>query len=312
MKSAGIHHVTAIAGHAARNLDFYSRVLGLRLVKKTVNFDDPSAYHLYFGNQAGAPGTIVTFFPIEHAAPGRVGVGEVEEIMLAAPAASLGYWSHRLVEKGVEHSGIEKRFSQSVLPFRDADGMRLSFVGAAPPASPEENTAVPSSGEVPAEHAIRGVHGVSLLLEAAEPTAAILTDVFGFAKGGEEGSRQRYTSGAAIGGIVDLHAVGGFLKPRPGRGSVHHLAFRATDDAAQEAMAQKLASDHGRAVTEQKDRKYFRSVYFREPGHVLFEIATDGPGFAVDEAEAALGTGLMLPDQFEALRHRIEATLPEL
>lgn len=310
MKSAGIHHVTAIAGSAARNLDFYTRVLGLRLVKKTVNFDDPSAYHLYFGDAEGSPGTIVTFFPFEHAAAGRVGVGEVEEIMLAVPAASLGFWSHRLVEKGVEHSSIEKRFGESVLPFKDPDGMRLSFVGV-----PVATAATPDgSGDaaVPAEHAIRGVHGVSLLLEEAEPTAAILSGVFGFEKTGEEGSRQRYSSGATIGGIVDVHAVGGFLKPRPGRGSVHHLAFRAADDADQAAMAKALTDDHGREVTEQKDRKYFRSVYFREPGYVLFEIATDAPGFAVDEAPEALGTGLMLPDEYEQLRPRIEATLPEL
>ena len=308
MKSAGIHHVTAIAGPAVRNLDFYTRVLGLRLVKKTVNFDDPSAYHLYFGDAAGSPGTIVTFFPLEHAAPGRVGVGEVEEIMLAVPAGALGFWSHRLIEKGVEHSGIEKRFGESVLPFKDPDGMRLSFVGAA-----GAGPAAEARGEaIPAEHAIRGVYGVSLLIEEAGPTAAILTDVFGFEKIGEEGSRHRHASGAAIGGIVDLHAVGGFLKPRPGRGSVHHLAFRAEDDAEQAAMAAALVAGHGREVTEQKDRTYFRSVYFREPGHVLFEIATDGPGFAVDEAPDALGTDLMLPDQYEPMRKRIEATLTKL
>ncbi|NDW07426.1 ring-cleaving dioxygenase [Jiella pacifica] len=309
MKSAGIHHVTAIAGPAVRNLDFYTRVLGLRLVKKTVNFDDPTAYHLYFGDEAGTPGTIVTFFPLEHAAQGRVGVGEVEEIMLAVPAASLGFWSHRLIEKGVDHSGIEKRFGASVLPFKDPDGMRLSFVGTAAGASAEGQ----APGEaIPAEHAIRGIHGVSLLIEEEAPTAAILFDVFGFDKIGEEGSRHRYVSGAAIGGIVDLHAVGGFLKPRPGRGSVHHLAFRARDDAEQAAMVEKLTEAYGREVTEVKDRKYFRSVYFREPGHVLFEIATDVPGFAVDEAPEALGTGLMLPDQYEPLRKRIEATLTKL
>ncbi|MBO0906228.1 ring-cleaving dioxygenase [Jiella sonneratiae] len=310
MKSAGIHHVTAIAGPAARCLDFYVRVLGLRLVKKTVNFDDPTAYHLYFGDDAGRPGTIVTFFPLEHAARGRVGVGEVEEIMLEVPAGSLGFWSHRLIEKGVEHSGIEKRFGESVLPFKDPDGLRLSFVGVADPAPVANEPSV--VGTVPAEHAIRGIHGVSLLVEEAGPTEAILADVFGFERGTEEGSRRRFSSGAAIGGIVDVHAVGGFLKPRPGRGSVHHLAFRAEDDAAQAAMVERLASAHGSDVTEQKDRKYFRSVYFREPGHVLFEIATDAPGFAVDEAPEALGSGLMLPDRYESLRQRIEATLPEL
>ena len=309
MTSAGIHHVTAIAGPAARNLDFYTRVLGLTLVKKTVNFDDPSAYHLYFGDAAGAPGTIVTFFPFEHAAPGRVGVGEVEEIMLAVPAASLGFWSHRLIEKGVEHSGIEKRFGESVLPFKDPDGMRLSFVGTSLAATASGET---TGAPVPAEHAIRGVHGVSLLIEEEATTAAILTDVFGFEKSGEEASRHRYSTGAPIGGIVDLHAVGGFLKPRPGRGSVHHLAFRAASDADQAAMVEKLTAAHGRDVTEQKDRKYFRSVYFREPNHVLFEIATDAPGFAVDEAADALGAKLMLPDQYEPLRERIEATLPAL
>jgi len=314
MMSAGLHHVTAIAGPAARNLDFYSRVLGLRLVKKTVNFDDPSAYHLYFGDETGRPGSIVTFFPWEHAAEGRVGVGETEEILLQIPAASLGYWTHRFIEKGVEHSAIDKRFGQSVLPFKDPDGMRLGLVtgetGDGPGSDAEANA---SRGEVPADHAIIGLFGVSLLLEEAGPTAEILTEIFGFRKTGEEGMRQRFSApDAALGGVVDLHAVGGFLKPRPGRGSVHHIAFRASDDAAQAEMAEKLTARFNLEVTEQRDRKYFRSVYFREPGHVLFEIATDEPGFAVDEAPEALGSGLMLPDRYEPIRARIEETLPPL
>ncbi|MEX6508491.1 ring-cleaving dioxygenase [Jiella sp. M17.18] len=307
--SNGIHHVTVIGGPAVRNHDFYTRVLGMRLVKTTVNFDDPGTYHLYYGDEAGRPGSILTFFPWEHVAPGRLGVGETQETVFRVPEAAMGFWTHRFIEKGVEHQAPEKRFGESVCSFKDPDGTRLALV-AVRGAEAEPGW---SGGGVPAEHALRGLQGVSLLLEQREPTAAVLTDVFGFREAGTEGSTTRYVAdGHAVGGVVDIRAVGGFLKPRPGGGSVHHIAFRAKDDAEQAAMVKRLKENHGLETTEQKDRNYFRSVYFREPGHVLFEIATDEPGFAVDEPADALGTSLKLPAQYEPMRERIERQLPPL
>jgi glyoxalase family protein len=309
MQINGIHHVTAIAGPARRNLDFYSRVLGLRLVKKTVNFDDPTTWHLYFGDAAGNPGTILTFFPWDHVAPGRLGVGETEVTTFRIPEAAIGYWTHRLVANGVAHEAPQKRFGESVLAFRDPDGMRLALVAV--PGS--ESEPAWDKGEVPAEVAIRGFHGVTLLLAQTEATAAILSEVFGFAEVGREGNVVRLQAkGTQHGGIVDLHAAGGFLPARMGAGSVHHIAFRAGDDAEQARMVTLLAERFGLRTTEQKDRNYFRSVYFREPGGVLFEIATDEPGFAVDEPAEALGETLKLPAQYEARRSEIEAVLPAL
>jgi glyoxalase family protein len=309
MRRRGIHHVTAIAGPARRNLDFYSGALGLRLVKKTVNFDDPSTYHLYYGDGAGEPGTILTFFPWERASAGSLGVGETQETSFRIPAASLGYWTHRFIDKGVVHQALEKRFGESALAFRDFDGTRLAL--AAIPGI--ENEPGWNAGEIPAEHAIRGFHGVSLLLEDAGATGAILTDVLGFSAGDREGSTQRFRiADATVGAIVDLRAVGGFPRGRQGAGSVHHVAFRAADDADQAEMAPKLADRHRLRATEQKDRNYFRSVYFREPGHVLFEIATDPPGFGVDEPVATLGQALKLPPFLEQRRADIEAALPRL
>lgn len=309
MSAHGIHHVTAISGPARRNLAFYGGTLGLRLVKKTVNFDDPGTYHLYFGDAAGNPGSLLTFFPWEHAAPGRIGIGQTQETMLRVPAGSLGWWAHRLVERGVPHETIARRFGEPVLAFRDPDGMRLSLVGL--PGIEDEPAW--EGGAVPAEHAVRGLHGVSLLLDRGEATGAILTDVFGFQAAGAEGGLARYSvPGAPIGGIVDIRAAGGFLAGREGAGSVHHVAFRAADDAAQAAMVERLEASHGRRVTEQRDRNYFRSVYFREPGGVLFEIATDEPGFAVDEPTESLGAALKLPPGLEPHRARIETALPAL
>jgi glyoxalase family protein len=306
---SGIHHVTSIAGSARRNLDFYTGTLGLRLVKKTVNFDDPSAYHLYYGDAAGRPGTILTFFPWESAAPGRLGVGEAQETVFSIPEGSIGYWTQRLVEKAVAHDPPAKRFGATTIAFKDQDGVRLGLTGA------KEVQAKPgwSAGGIPAEHAIRGFHSVSLLLAEAGPTAAILTDVFGFAASGSEGPTQRFQApGMDIGGILDLRTAGEFLPARQGAGSVHHIAFRAADDAEQAAMVRKLADNHHLRTTEQKDRNYFRSVYFREPGRVLFEIATDPPGFAIDESPDSLGQALKLPPFLEARRAAIEAALPKL
>jgi glyoxalase family protein len=306
MSRNGIHHVTAIAGNAQRNLGFYTRTLGLRLVKKTVNFDDPGTYHFYYGDEAGSPGTILTFFPWQDAAPGRAGVGELQETVFRIPQGSIGYWTARLMAHEVERT---QRFGETVLSFRDPDGMRLALVGL----PGVESEPAWDNGEIPAEHAIRGFHSVSLMLDKAEATGAILSDVFGFREAAREDGTIRYQAeGTAIGGIVDLRAVGGFLPARLGRGSVHHLAFRAADDASQAEMVRNLAANHGLNTTEQKDRNYFRSVYFREPGHVLFEIATDIPGFSVDEPAGTLGEELKLPGFLERHRSEIEAVLPAL
>jgi len=305
---AGIHHVTAIAGNALRNYDFYTRSLGLRFVKKTVNFDDPGTYHFYYGDEAGHPGTILTFFPWEGAAPGRGGVGQTQQTAFRVPAHSLGYWTHRFIEKGIVHEAPEKRFGEAVLNFTDPDGMGLALVGV----SGAGNEAGWSNGDVPAEHAIRGFHGVTLLLENASRTSAILTDVFGFKEAARDGSVIRFKADNAIGGIVDIHEAGGFLPGRQGAGSVHHIAFRAVGDADQAEMARKLVETHGQHPTEQKDRSYFRSVYFREPGGILFEIATDIPGFAVDEPLESLGERLKLPAFLERHREEIEKVLPPL
>jgi glyoxalase family protein len=308
MRHHGIHHVTAIAGPARRNLDFYTRVLGLRLVKKTVNFDDPGTYHLYFGDSLGQPGSILTFFPWEHVAPGRNGIGSTQETAFRVPEGALGYWAHRFIEQGVEHGTVEKRFGQSVLAFKDPHGTSLALVGI--PGADSE--AAWAAGDIPAEHAIRGLEGVTLLVENGERTGAIMTDVFGFRETARDGSLVRYKSDAVMGSTVDIRSAGGFLPGRMGGGSVHHVAFRASDDADQAEMVRKLAENHGLHPTEQKDRNYFRSVYFREPGGILFEIATDEPGFAADEAQDQLGAELKLPAFLEPRRREIEAHLPEL
>ncbi|MGY3507983.1 ring-cleaving dioxygenase [Bradyrhizobium lupini] len=306
---SGLHHVTAIAGDPIRNFGFYTRDLGLRFVKKTVNFDDPGTYHFYYGDETGRPGTILTFFPWAGVPAGRRGVGETHQTAFRVPQSSLGYWTQRFVEKGIAYEALEKRFGESVLPFTDPDGMALALVGI-PGAESEPGW---SNGEVPAEHAIRGFHGVTLLLDSAAKTAAVLTDVFGFKETAREGSVIRFKApGDAEGSVVDIYEAKGFLRGHQGGGSVHHIAFRAADDAEQGKMAQRLVSNHGLHPTEQRDRNYFRSIYFREPGGVLFEIATDIPGFAVDEPVATLGHDLKLPSFLEAQRKQIEGVLPNL
>jgi glyoxalase family protein len=304
-----IHHVTAIAGDPVKNLDFYTRDLGLRFVKKTVNFDDPSTYHFYYGDETGSPGTILTFFPWTNASAGRRAVGETGQTAFRVPLRSIGYWTQRFTEKGIHCQSLEMRFGESVLPFTDPDGMALALVGIAD----AENEPGWSNGDVPSEHAIRGFQGVTLLIDSAQKTAAILTDVFDFREVAREGSVIRFVAAGNVkGSVVDIHEAAGVPRGHQGRGSVHHIAFRATDDVQQAQMADKLIRTHGRHPTEQRDRKYFRSIYFREPGGVLFEIATDIPGFAVDEPVEALGRDLELPNFLERRRKEIEGLLPVL
>jgi glyoxalase family protein len=305
----GIHHVTAIAGDPLRNLSFYTRDLGLRFVKKTVNFDDPSTYHFYFGDETGSPGSILTFFPWISASPGLRGVGEARQTAFRVPLRSIDYWTERFSDKGIAYQPPEKRFGEPVLPFTDPDGMALALVGIAD----AENESGWSNKEIPSKYAIRGLQGVTLLLDSAQKTAAILTDVFGFREGAREGSVIRFAAAGDVkGSVVDICEAPGVLRGHQGRGSVHHIAFRAADDVQQAQMTEKLIRAHGRHPTEQKDRKYFRSIYFREPGGVLFEIATDIPGFALDEPVETLGRDLELPNFLEPRRKEIEEVLPSL
>ena len=236
---SGLHHVTAIAGDPIRNFGFYTRDLGLRFVKKTVNFDDPGTYHFYYGDETGRPGTILTFFTWAGVSPGRRGVGETHQTAFRVPQRSLGYWTQRFIEKGIAYEALEKRFGEPVLPFTDPDGMALALVGV--PGA--ENEPGWSNGDVPAEHALRGFHGVTLLLDSAAKTAAVLTDVFDIKETGREGSVIRFKAPDNVeGSVVDIYEAKGFLRGHQGGGSVHHIAFRAADDAEQGKMAQMLVS----------------------------------------------------------------------
>jgi glyoxalase family protein len=316
----GIHHVTAISGDAQRVLDFYAGVLGLRLVKRTVNFDDPGTYHFYFGDEAGTPGSILTFFPWGARAPrGRVGAGQVAVTALAVPPAALGYWLARLVARGVPHEGPVRRSggAETAVAFEDPDGLRLELVTDPRAAElPGWSAGGPDGalGAVPAEHAVRGVYGVTLWVADAGRTREVLAGPLGMREAAADGDRVRYTpadDAVVLGRAVDVRAVGTALRGRMGAGTAHHVAFRAGDDAGE--LALRAAVQHaGLSATPQIDRQYFRSVYFREPGGVLFELATDAPGFATDEAPGALGAALRLPPRYETRRAEIERVLPAL
>lgn len=303
-----LHHITTIAADPAANLAFCRDVLGLRLIKRTVNFDDPGTYHLYYGDETGSPGAILTVFPYVGARAGRHGTGQAEEIGFAIPPASLGFWVERLAARGVAAETPATRFGETVLAFRDPDGLLLELVTDAAAAG------LPGFSQegVPAAHAIRGFSGITLWLDDTAPTARVLTEVLGYAPGPVEGARQRFIHpGPGLGRTVDLRAAPGITRGVQGAGTIHHIAFRAASDAAQQGASRTLAG-LGIAVTPQMDRSYFRSTYFREPGGVLFEIATDDPGFAIDEPVERLGEALMLPARYERHRASIEAALPRL
>lgn len=303
-----IHHITAIAGDPQRNLDFYTDVLGLRLVKLTVNFDDPAAYHLYFGDETGRPGSILTFFPWPDGYRGRQGTGQVGTVSLAIPSGSLGFWVERLLRHGIRYEGPSRRFDEQVLAFSDPDGLLLELV-ATPRVAAVEGWA---GGPVPQEHAVRGLHGGTIWEDGDRGTAEFLTRFMGLRQVAEEGNRLRFESGPdGVGSVVDLRRVPGFWAGDGGVGTVHHIAFRTPSDERQLEQRARI-EQAGFAITPVVDRQYFHSVYFREPGGVLFEIATDPPGFTLDEAAAELGHGLKLPPKFEAMRQRIEQTLPAL
>jgi glyoxalase family protein len=312
--TAGIHHVTAIASDPQKNIDFYAGVLGLRLVKRTVNFDDPTTYHFYFGDEVGHPGTLVTFFPWPRARRGRQGAGQVGVISLAILPSSVGYWIERLIRYHVRFEPPVTRFDdERVIAFKDPDGMLLELV-AHP--SAEEASTTPwgggGGGDVPAEHANRGIRSVTLWEDGHELTSKLLVDHLGLRPIREQGSIYRFSAAnGSPGGIVDMRVVPGLWTGTMGAGVVHHVAFRAPDETRQLAARAELAAA-GLNITPQIDRQYFRSVYFREPGGVLFEIATDGPGFLTDESEETLGRALKLPPWLETRRFEIEALLPNV
>ena len=309
----GLHHVTAIASDPQRNLDFYVGVLGLRLVKRTVNFDDPQTYHFYFGDEVGTPGSIMTFFPWPGARRGRHGFGQVAVTSFAITPGALGFWIEQLVRHNIRYEGPSRRGhgrdAEQVIAFRDPDGLMLELVANA---AAESRPAWGGAPGIPAEHAIHGFYGVTLWVESSAETERVLVETLGFRPVREDNSTHRFEAGdGGPGRIVDVREIGGFGKAMGGAGTVHHVAFAVPDDDAQLALRDRVIQA-GLQPTPVIDRSYFHSVYFREPGHVLYELATIAPGFAIDEAVDRLGTGLKLPAQYEPHRAEIEAVLPRI
>jgi glyoxalase family protein len=309
MNIKGLHHVTAIAGDPQRNLDFYAGVLGLRLVKRTVNFDDPGSYHFYFGDATGTPGTILTFFPWPTARRGSRGVGEIEATAFVIPPESTGYWLERLQDHRLSVAPVSQRFGDKLIRFADPDGMIIELIASRQAASGLHFL----ESAVPEEHAIRGLHGVTAALDQTESSARLLTDLFGYRLTVESGNRARYSAqpSDSFGREIDLVTTPGVPPGRSGAGTVHHIAFRVATANEQLKWQEKIA-DLGYGVSPVMDRTYFQSIYFREPGGILFEIATDVPGFITDESEAELGSRLRLPAWMERSRARIEAVLPAI
>jgi catechol 2,3-dioxygenase-like lactoylglutathione lyase family enzyme len=302
----GIHHVTAIASDPQRNLDFYASTLGLRLVKLTVNFDDPGSYHLYYGDEIGRPGSLLTFFAWPGGQRGRQGTGQASVVSFAIPPASLGFWIERLLAHGVKYEGPTRMSDEQVLALSDPDGLLLELV-----ATPRILEAPAwADGPLPQEHTIRGLHGVTLWEDGDTGSADFLTGTMGFESGNEEGALLRFHSaGTGLGSVVNLRRAPGFWRGSIGVGTVHHVAFRAASDEVQLKKRAEIEAQ-GREITPVIDRQYFHSVYFREPGGILFEIATDTPGFLIDESRAELGTHLRLPPMYEPNREQIERMLP--
>ena len=295
----GLHHVTAISGSPQENVDFYTGTLRQRLIKKTVNFDDPGTYHLYYGSHGGAPGTVLTFFPFVDAGPGRAGPGAASAFAYAVAPGGLDAWIDRLAADALDFDGPAERFGERMIAMTDPHGLRVELIEHA--AAPEPT------------HAF---HSVTLWVDRPDPTARVLVDVFGYEVAGEETGdgveRLRFRSpGGGAGSVVDVIRSDARTLERQGAGSIHHVAFRAESDEVQLEWRERVASA-GLRVTPVIDRQYFNAIYFREPGGILFEIATDPPGFTVDEPLEELGTHLLLPPQHEPRRARLEQILPEI
>jgi glyoxalase family protein len=313
----GIHHITAVASHPQPNIDFYTTVLGLRLVKLTVNYDDPGTYHLYYGNESGEPGTILTFFPWPSAPRGQVGSGQVTTISFRIPENSVDFWKLRLSEHGIVYQGPTARFtnSEKVLAFSDPDGLHLELVENEKKKKKrwDGSNREPSAwkdGPVPIDYAIRGFNSAALSENDIEPTKSMLVNLLGFRETKREGNRFRFeVSSGGAGASVDLIHLPDLPPGLVSSGTVHHIAWRTPNDEQQRKWRSEISSA-GFSVTPIIDRKYFHSIYFREPGGVLFEIATDPPGFTVDESLGELGSSLKLPERLEPLRLKLEQTLP--
>ncbi len=304
----GLHHVTIISGDPQQNIDFYTKVLGLRMVKKTVNFDDNFTYHLYYGDRVGSPGTIITFFPWPQAQPGKNGTGLTKSTAYMIPKSSMDFWEKRLKKHGVSTEPITERFGEPVLQFQDQDGVYLDLIGSDSADQLSNADQVWSTDDIPEEHAIRAFHGVTLNLESVEPTKDLLL-LMGYTYEDVEGNRHRLQGKESEpGSIIDLVEIS-YEPGSMGKGIVHHIAFRCANDKEQ-AYWQETIAGAGIPVTEVRDRQYFKSIYFQEPGGVLFEIATDPPGFTSDEPVESLGSELKLPSWLESRRKEIEANLP--
>lgn len=304
--NSGIHHITAVAGDPQKNLDFYAGFLGLRLIKKTVNFDDPSVYHLYYGDETGNPGTILTFFPWARVQQGHPDCGQAIAISFSIPTHSAGFWTEYLDHEGVSYIEPFTRFGKEIIGFQDPDGMHLELVAD----TVADDTEGRAQGSVPAKHAIRGIHGITLAEDNFRPTGVLLTESLNFREIEREHDRILYQADSKFGSVVEV-INNAELDGRPGKGTVHHIAFRSKDETEQAEIRKALVSK-GYHVTEVKDRQYFKSIYFHEPGGILFEIATDGPGFSHDEPVDSLGSELKLPQWLEEKRDLIKADLPKL
>jgi glyoxalase family protein len=302
----GVHHVTAIASDPQRNIDFYVGLLGLRLVKLTVNFDEPTTYHLYYGDELGHPGTILTFFAWPGGPNGRIGTGQLTTTSFSIPETAISFWMERLRSHNVPFQGPTGRFNELVLSFSDPDGLQLELAAT----DNSDQDKVWKEGPVPPEYGLRGFHSVALSEASPERTSSLLTETMGFRRTAQNGNRVRYEvgsggPGAIVDVLIELDAPRGIVSV----GSVHHVAWRTPDDGQQKAWREQLLGV-GLNVTPVIDRKYFHSIYYREPGGILFEIATDPPGFTVDEPADQLGTRLTLPTWLEPKRPEIEQTLP--
>lgn len=309
IRTSGLHHVTAIGGDPRRNVEFYLRALGLRLVKTTVNFDDPGVYHLYYGDEAGRPGTIMTFFPWQGAPSGRHGTGQATTTSFSVPETSLGWWQQHLQSHGAQVVGrIRNRDDEDALTFLDPDGLQLALV-----AHPQGDPRAPwESALVPPDHAIRGLHSVTLSVTSEQATAGMLVEGLGLRFRHQEENRFRFEAGeGGPGALVDVLVAPDAPRGRVAAGTVHHVAWRAPDAATQAAWREELV-DSGVQVTPILDRQYFRSIYFHEPGGTLLELATEEPGFAIDEPLLELGRALKLPPWLEPDREQIAAVLPQL
>ncbi len=299
----GLHHVTAMADDPQRNVDFYAGILGVRLVKKTINFDAPQVYHFYYGDEEGLPGTIMTFFPYQGLARGRRGKGQLTTTSFSIPADSLGYWVDRLNKFDIPVKGPQTRFDESFIAFEDHDGLGLELV-----ANDKDLRQGFTYGQIPSEHAVKGFFGVTLSEDSYERTAAMLSTQLHHELVGEAGNRFRYSASGRVGDLVDILCVPESVRGHSGAGTVHHVAFATADDTTIQAMQASLQSN-GVQVTPVLDRQYFHSIYFREPGGILFEVATCDIGFTLDESKAHLGESIKLPSWQEVHRAEIERGL---